>query len=234
MHPGLREVSGWRTYHSTSTRRADGNPSKRHQGELSSAPETPQAAARAALVDLPASGCELPVPALPAGRAWTPDDTARWDELWQSPQAVMWDYTARGTVAVLLVYEAAILAGTAAAWQAQEARYAAEALGLTPKAMAALDGGSPMASDRRAARQLAPPPTAGGIPTDLAAGPCIELWADPGHHFPEWSALSNWHTARDAWATARGLNPATDYRHLPDGLRDRAPYFRNFHREGAS
>jgi hypothetical protein len=98
----------------------------------------PQAAARAALVDLPAAGCELPVPELPAGRVWTADDSARWDELWQSPQAVMWDDTARGTVAVLVVYEAAILAGSASAWQAQEARYAAEALGLTPKAMAAL------------------------------------------------------------------------------------------------
>ena len=98
----------------------------------------PQLASRAALVDLPAAGCELPVPDMPAGRAWTADDRARWDELWQSPQAVMWDDTARGTVAVLLVYEAAILAGSAAAWQAQEARYAAEALGLTPKAMASL------------------------------------------------------------------------------------------------
>lgn len=98
----------------------------------------PQAAARAALVDLPAGGCDLPVPDLPAGRDWTDDDRARWEELWQSPQAVMWDDTARGTVAVLIVYEAAILAGSAAAWQAQEARYASEALGLTPKAMASL------------------------------------------------------------------------------------------------
>jgi hypothetical protein len=50
----------------------------------------------------------------------------------------MWDDTATGTVAVLIVYEAAILAGKASAWQAQEARYASDALGLTPKAMAAL------------------------------------------------------------------------------------------------
>ena len=50
----------------------------------------------------------------------------------------MWDDTARGTVAVLVVCEAAILGGSAAAWQAQEARHAADALGLTPKAMAAL------------------------------------------------------------------------------------------------
>jgi hypothetical protein len=89
-------------------------------------------------VDLPADGCDLPVPALPAGREWTEHDRARWDELWQSPQATMWDDTARGTVAVLIVYEAAILAGAASAWQAQEARYASESLGLTPKAMASL------------------------------------------------------------------------------------------------
>lgn len=97
-----------------------------------------QAAARAALIDLPAGGCDLPVPDLPAGREWTNEDRTRWEELWQSPQAVMWDDTARGTVAVLIVYEAQILNGSAAAWQAQEARYASEALGLTPKAMASL------------------------------------------------------------------------------------------------
>lgn len=97
----------------------------------------PQASARAALVDLPAAGCDLPVPEMPA-REWTDADRSRWAELWQSPQATMWDDTARGTVAVLIVYEAAVLDGTAAAWMAQEARYAAEALGLTPRAMANL------------------------------------------------------------------------------------------------
>lgn len=98
----------------------------------------PAAAARAALVDLPATGCDLPVPEMPPGCEWSEDDRARWSELWESPQAVMWDDTCRGTVAVLLVYERAILAGEASAWMAQEARYAAEALGLTPKAMVAL------------------------------------------------------------------------------------------------
>lgn len=98
----------------------------------------PTASARAALVDLPAEGCDLPVPPMPPGRAWSGDDRDRWEELWQSPQAIMWDDTARGTVAVLLVYESEVLAGTASAWQAQEARYAADALGLTPKAMVGL------------------------------------------------------------------------------------------------
>ncbi|WP_236238811.1 hypothetical protein [Streptomyces sp. CC228A] len=93
---------------------------------------------RAALVSLPAQGCTLPVPEMPAGREWTDADRARWEELWQSPQATQWDDTARGTVAVLIVYEAAILAGEASAWQAQEARHAGEALGLTPRAMTQL------------------------------------------------------------------------------------------------
>jgi hypothetical protein len=93
---------------------------------------------RLALIDLPADGCQLPAPSLPAGREWTEVEAERWAELWGSPQATQWDETARGTVASLLIFESAILAGTAAAWQAQEARYAAEALGLTPKALTAL------------------------------------------------------------------------------------------------
>lgn len=95
-------------------------------------------AGRAGLVDLPAAGCKLSVPDLPPGRDWSDTERLRWEELWESPQATQWDDSARGTVAVLVVYEAAILAGTASAWMAQEARYAGEALGLTPKAMSAL------------------------------------------------------------------------------------------------
>ena len=71
-------------------------------------------------------------------RSWSSTQRARWNELWKSPQASQWDETARGTVAMLLVYEAAVLDGTASAWQAQEARYAADALGLTPRALTAL------------------------------------------------------------------------------------------------
>jgi hypothetical protein len=93
---------------------------------------------RAALIELPASGCELPVPKLPAGREWSRAERARWRELWQSPQANQWDDSCIGVVAVLVVYEAAIFAGTASAWQAQEARHAGESLGLTPRALVAL------------------------------------------------------------------------------------------------
>lgn len=93
---------------------------------------------RTAVAELPAGGCGLPVPPLPKGRSWSLPERTRWRELWSSPQAVMWDEATAATVAVLVVYESAILAGTAAAWQAQEARYAADALGLTPKSMSAL------------------------------------------------------------------------------------------------
>lgn len=103
--------------------------SRAHRGTVGS---------RQALIDLPATGCDLPVPDLPAGRDWTGHERARWAELWGSPQACQWDETARGTVATLLIFEGAILAGSASAWMAQEARYAAEALGLTPRALGQL------------------------------------------------------------------------------------------------
>jgi hypothetical protein len=83
-----------------------------------------------------------------------------------------------------------------------------------------------MTSDRRAARRSAPTPSVDGIPADLAAGPCVEVWADPGSNAPQFSALRNWQAARDEWMTARGLDPDPDYRHLPPGLYDRAPYSR--------
>lgn len=105
--------------------------SRAHRRPVTSGP-------RSALVELPAAGCTLPVPDPPKGRKWSREELERWRELWESPQATQWDDTARGTVAVLVTFEAAIFAGQAAAWQAQEARYAAEALGLTPRALAAL------------------------------------------------------------------------------------------------
>lgn len=105
--------------------------SRAHRRPVTSGPRT-------ALVELPAAGCTLPVPKPPTGRKWTAPEMDRWRELWESPQATQWDDSARGTVAVLVTYESAIFAGAASAWQAQEARYAAEALGLTPRALAQL------------------------------------------------------------------------------------------------
>lgn len=100
-------------------------------------PESGQRA-RGVLVDLPAEGCTLPVPRLPSGRSWSRAERARWRELWQSPQATQWDDAARGTVAVLVAYESQLLAGAGSAWMAAEYRHAADALGLSPRAMVAL------------------------------------------------------------------------------------------------
>lgn len=73
---------------------------------------------------------------------------------------------------------------------------------------------------------MAPAISAAAIPAELAAGPCVEVWADPASRFLEWSAWRNWHDARDEWMTAQGLDPVKDYRHLPRELLTRAPYFR--------
>lgn len=79
---------------------------------------------------------DLPAPDLPGGRRWTKTERARWAELWASPQALMWDESVRGTVALLVAYEYRLLCGDGGtAWIGQEARHAAEALGLTPQAL---------------------------------------------------------------------------------------------------
>ena len=43
---------------------------------------------RAAMIDLPATGCTLPVPPLPDGRVWSKSERARWRELWKSSPGV--------------------------------------------------------------------------------------------------------------------------------------------------
>lgn len=92
------------------------------------------------IVFLPPGGSDLPVPAVPdeVKHVWSKTQRARWRELWKSPQATQWDDSVGGTVALLVTYESALLQGQASAWMAQEARYASDALGLTPKSMAAL------------------------------------------------------------------------------------------------
>lgn len=94
--------------------------------------------ARNPILDLPATGCDLPVPPMPKGRDWSEAERERWADLWGSPQACAWDDTATGTVAALIVFESALFDGTASAWQAAELRHAGEALGLTPRAMGQL------------------------------------------------------------------------------------------------
>ena len=84
-----------------------------------------------------------------------------------------------------------------------------------------------MTSNRRAARSAAPLAEVDGVPLNLAAGPCVELWADPDAPCPILSARRHWRAARNGWALANGLTLPGDYRHLPRVLRDRGPYFRD-------
>lgn len=89
------------------------------------------------MVVLPAEGCPLPPPPMPKGRRWTAAQRELWAELWKSPQATMWDDSFAVAVAMYVAHVSAVLAGKAAAWQAQEARHLADRLGLTPAGMAA-------------------------------------------------------------------------------------------------
>ncbi len=50
----------------------------------------------------------------------------------------MWDDAYSTTVAMYVTHTAAVLAGTAAGWQAQEARQLGDRLGLTPQGLRSL------------------------------------------------------------------------------------------------
>ena len=90
------------------------------------------------LVELPASGCDLPIPKLPGGRQWSSEERKLWRNLWRSPQATQWDDSYIAAVAAYVVHASAIYDGTAKAWSAQEFRHLGDKLGLTPQGMANL------------------------------------------------------------------------------------------------
>jgi hypothetical protein len=52
-------------------------PAKRNPAKPHSRTHRGTIGGRQALIDLPATGCDLPVPAMPAGRDWTPAERAR-------------------------------------------------------------------------------------------------------------------------------------------------------------
>lgn len=105
------------------------NPSKpnsrRHRGT----------GARSGIIELPAEGCELPIPTLPGGREWDKDERKLWRNLWKSPQANEWDDSFLAAVAAYVVHASAVYEGSASAWQAQEMRHLGAQLGLTPAGM---------------------------------------------------------------------------------------------------
>ncbi|OLT32602.1 hypothetical protein BJF82_11750 [Kytococcus sp. CUA-901] len=138
--------------------------------------------------------------------------------MWRSPQATQYDDTASGTVAALIIFESALYEGTASAWQAQEMRYAAEALGLTPRALNQLgwriveEGEGGAVSRRRAARTPAAVNVRRAeshLPPRLAAGPVVEVFAPPEYDdiAPRWRALAAlrvWRREVLTWAQETG------------------------------
>jgi hypothetical protein len=90
------------------------------------------------LTVLPAAGCTLAVPKMPRGREWTAEERALWHELWRLPQATMWDDSYAASISMYIASVSAVLAGTAAGWQAAEARQLGDRLGLTPEGLRAL------------------------------------------------------------------------------------------------
>ena len=76
---------------------------------------------------------------MPPSRRWNDAHRALWQRLWTSPQAWMWDDASYAqTVAMYVSHAVKVMTGTAAAWQAQEARHLGNALGLSPQGMHAL------------------------------------------------------------------------------------------------
>lgn len=76
--------------------------------------------------------CDLPIPDLPEGRAWSPAERSTWNMLWREPPAVMWRDADIPLVAAYVQYVHQGYAGRATAGLAAEARHAADALGLSP------------------------------------------------------------------------------------------------------
>lgn len=101
-------------------------------------PATAAVTQRGGIVELPATGCSLPVPDVPEGREWSPAELKLWEDIWQSPQATQYDDSYTPAVAAYVCHAQAIYTGTAAAWQAQEFRHLGDRLGLTPAGMASL------------------------------------------------------------------------------------------------
>lgn len=93
---------------------------------------------RVGLVVLPLSGCDLPVPDMPTGRAWGEAEATMWADLWESPQATQWHDAYVPIVALYVQVVCQSLSGRATAGLAQEARHLADHLGLSPAGMRTL------------------------------------------------------------------------------------------------
>ena len=200
-------------------------PAPRNVGKPHSRARRGSVDARVALVELPATGCTLPVPPLPAGREWTKTQRARWRELWRSPQANQWDETARGTAALRGGDPGRRGIGVAGAGGPPRRR--------SPRTDAEVAGRSGLADRRMTARRAARARSslpgmvngAGGVPRCLLVGRCIEVWADdPGAEGSHVSAVRRFNRARDYWFELADVPRAERHRLTPGGAPWSAAY----------
>lgn len=90
------------------------------------------------LIELPPE-CDLPVPELPAGRAWSAWEGATWAAIWSGPTGVMYDDAHAPLIASYVVFASRVYADPACpAWVAAEQRQLSDKLGLSPAGLAAL------------------------------------------------------------------------------------------------
>lgn len=81
-------------------------------------------------------------------------------------------------------------------------------------------------------RRVAPTPSdPGAFPAQLAAGPCIEDWAEPRSGNPARSAWRAWRAAVDLWAQQTSY-PGGGYRAARELARICTPWSRVFLRDG--
>ena len=137
---------------------------------------------RQAIISLPATGCPLPIPAMPGGREWTKPERARWRELWRSPQATQWDESAKATVALLVAYGDRHPGRLRNRLAGRGMPPCERKLGLNASKYGRFGLGDSRVSNRRKARRRDLPGKVaghGGVPRSLLIGPLIETWTGP-------------------------------------------------------
>jgi hypothetical protein len=83
--------------------------------------------------------CDLPVPPVPPGAAFSEEQSARWSELWASAVAWLWGEPETGLVAAYVHLEAQLFNGSGTAATIREIKSLADSLGLSPQSRARMN-----------------------------------------------------------------------------------------------
>jgi hypothetical protein len=77
--------------------------------------------------------CDLPIPPVPPGAAFSEEQSVRWSELWSSAVAWLWGDPETGLVAAYVHLEAQLFNGSGTAATIREVKSLADSLGLSPQ-----------------------------------------------------------------------------------------------------